>query len=87
MLGDVIGQFITEVLLLGLGKAVAAIFLPAHGWEGLHRMRTQSKTAKAGFSYERNGRRYLYLESLQLLGLVALLVLGLLIFVGVYCLP
>ncbi len=87
MLGDVIGQFITEVLLLGLGKAVAAIFLPAHGWEGLHRMRTQSKTAKAGFSYERNGRRYLYLQSLQLLGLLALLVLGLLIFAGVYCLP
>ncbi|MPN26637.1 hypothetical protein SDC9_174062 [bioreactor metagenome] len=61
--------------------------LPSYGVEELAKMRTARRGAKAGFSYERNGQRYLYLESVQLLGLAALLALGLLILVGVYLLP
>lgn len=80
MLGDVIGQWVGEVFLLGLGKAVAAVCLPGYEWEDARRLRTQPRGAGAGFSYERNGKRCLYLESLQLLGLAALVVLGLLVF-------
>ncbi len=81
MLGDVIGQFIAETVLYQLGRISAAVVLPHMEVEPILKSRSHRGQPRT-FTFERNGKRFLYLESVQLLGVITLLALGLIIFLG-----
>jgi len=76
MIGEIIGQGIFEVACYGLGKTIAIFFLPHLGIEPLEKQKSMPPWKWRGFTYEKSGRRFLYTESIQLLGLGIILVLG-----------
>ena len=86
-MGDVIGQFIAEVILGGLGKVMAAVFLPQFAQEDAGKTRAMPKGNKTAFTYERNGKRYLYGETYQLVGLLTLVACGAVLYVGLKLIP
>ncbi|MBB6096443.1 multidrug transporter EmrE-like cation transporter [Povalibacter uvarum] len=77
---EVVAQFIFEVLAYGIGKIVAAMFLPHLKIEPLRMQKSIAPWKWRGFTYKRGSGRFLYTESVQLIGVVSLLVIGL----GIY---
>ena len=73
MIGEILGQVILEVVAYGIGKAVAIILLPHFFIEPLTEQRSMPPWKWRGFTYRKDGRRYLYTEAIQLLGLAVLL--------------
>ncbi len=69
MLFEVVGQFIFEVLAYGTGKIFALVLVPHIGIEPFEQQRSAPRWKWRGFSYLKGGRRFLYTESIQLLGL------------------
>jgi len=71
---ELLFQLVFEIVLYGVGRAVLLVFAPHIGVE------SQTKQAKSsskwwdwrGFSFMHNGKRYLYLESVQLVGLATI---------------
>ena len=81
MLFEVIGQFIFEVLAYGTGKIFALVFIPRLGIEPLERQRSAPRWKWRGFSYLKGDRRFLYTESIQLLGIVVWIFMALVVVV------
>jgi hypothetical protein len=71
------GQGILEAAAYFVGKAVAFVFLPHLGVESLHQQKSMpfSWTSR-NFTYRKDGRRFLYTESIQLIGAAVLLACG-----------
>ena len=76
MLMDIIGEASLEGLAYGVGRAVVAMFLPHLSVEPFVKQKSASGWKWRGFTYKRGSHRYLYIESIQLIGLAALLLLG-----------
>jgi hypothetical protein len=80
---EIIGQFLFESLAYGVGKAVAVVFLPHLKIAPLQKQKSMPPWKWRAFAYERGSHRYLYTESIQLLGLRALILIGLVLIVVV----
>jgi len=76
MIGEIIAEGIFQVASYGLGKTMAVFFLPHLGIEPLEKQKSMPPWKWRGFTYEKSGRRFLYTESIQLLGLSIILLLG-----------
>lgn len=76
MIGEIIFQGVFEVACYGVGKMMAIIFLPHIGIEPLEKQKAMPPWKWRGLTYEKSGKRFLYTESLQLLGLAMLIILG-----------
>ncbi len=73
---EVIAQFVFEVLAFGIGRVFVFVFLPWYSIEPLSRPVEQEPRWKwRGFGYQEKGRRYLRLETVQLIGVVILIAL------------
>ena len=75
-LGELLAQAGLEIASYAIGKAVALLLLPHLGIEPFSQQKSMPPWKWRGFSYKRNSRRYLYTESIQLLGISVVLVLG-----------
>jgi hypothetical protein len=71
---EIVAGGIFEAICYSLGRAVAIFFLPHLGIEPFEKQKSMPPWKWRGFTYEKSGRRYLYTESIQSLGLVILLV-------------
>jgi len=80
---EIIGQFLFESLAYGVGKAMVVVLLPHLRIEPLQKQKSMPPWKWRGFTYERGSHRYLYTESIQLLGLCALVLIGLALIVAV----
>jgi hypothetical protein len=68
------GQGIFETAAYVVGKAVAFAFLPHLGIEPLqHQKSMPFSWASRNLTYRKDGRRFLYTESIQLIGTAVLL--------------
>lgn len=76
MIGEIIAEGIFQVAIYGIGKGMAMFFLPHLGIEPLEKQKSMPPWKWRGFTYEKSGRRFLYTESLQLLGFVVLFLVG-----------
>lgn len=82
VLFELIAQFVFEVLAYGTGRAFAFLLVPRLGVEPIERQRSAPRWKWRGaFTYQIGNRRFLYTESIQLLGIGVWLVVGLVIFV------
>ena len=72
---DIIGEVILEGLAYGVGRPVVAVFLPHLRVEPIAKQKSASGWKWRGFTYKRGSHRYLYIESIQLIGLATLLLL------------
>ena len=73
---EVIAQLVFEVLAFGIGRVFVFLFLPWYSIEPLSRSVEQERRWKwRGFGYRDKGRRYLRLETVQLIGIVILIAL------------
>jgi hypothetical protein len=79
---EIIAEILFEVLLYGTGKVFARVLLPHLGIEPLERQRSTLAWKWLGFTSSKDNRRYLYTESIQVLGLLVWLFVGVMIFVG-----
>ena len=79
ILFELIGQFIFEVLAYGTGKIFALVFVPHIGIEPFDQQRSAPRWKWRGFSYLKGGRRFLYTESIQLLGLGVWIIMALVV--------
>ena len=71
------GQGIFEGTAYFVGKAVAFAFLPHLGVEPLHHQKSMPFSwANRNFTYRKDGRSFLYTESIQLIGTAVLLMCG-----------
>ena len=78
LLGELLAEAGLELASYAIGKGAALLLLPHLGIEPLSRQPKQKSLPPwkwRGFTYEQNGRRYLYTESIQLLGIAVVLVL------------
>jgi hypothetical protein len=77
---EVLVQAVFEVLLYGTGRGFAMFFLPHLGIEDAKH--TEAKTQRRWWSltYIKGGRRMLYDEALQLIGLCFWVIVGLMLF-------
>ena len=80
---EIIGQFLFESVAYGVGKAIAVVFLPHLKIAPLQKQKSMPRWKWRGFTYKRGSHRYLYTESIQLLGLCALILIGLALIVAV----
>ena len=80
---EIIGQVIVEVLLYGTGRGFSMLFLPHFGIEDHGHEESKSKRRWWSLTYVRRGRRFLYGETLQLIGFLIWIIIGALLFVGV----
>ena len=76
MIGEIVAEGILQVAAYGLGRTLAAFFLPHLGIEPLEKQKSIPRCKWRGFTYEKSGRRFLYTESIQLLGWAVLLFVG-----------
>jgi hypothetical protein len=74
---ELIGQFLFQSLAYGVGKVIAAVFLPNLKIEPLQKQESMPPWKLRGFTYERGSQRYLYTESIQLLGICTLVLVAL----------
>jgi hypothetical protein len=74
--GELLSQVVFEFAAYAVGKGTAFIFLPHLGIEPLKKQKSMPPWRWRGFTYEQNGRRHLYTEAIQLLGLAVLFVIG-----------
>jgi hypothetical protein len=73
---EVIAQLIFEVLAFGIGRVFVFLFLPWYSIEPLSRPAEQGSPWKwRGFAYQEKGRRFLRVETVQLIGVVILIAL------------
>ena len=79
ILFEVIGQFIFEVLAYGTGKIFALVLVPHIGIEPFDQQRSAPRWKWRGFSYLKGDRRFLYTESIQLLGLGVWIIIALVV--------
>lgn len=79
ILFEIIGQFVFEVLAYGTGKLFALLFIPRMGIEPLEQQRSAPRWKWRGFSYLKGDRRFLFTESIQLLGIVTWIFIALVI--------
>ena len=80
---ELIGQVILEDLLYGTGRGFSMLFLPHLGVEDPNHEESKSKGRWWSLTYVRRGRRFLYGETLQLIGFLIWVVIGALLFVVV----
>ena len=75
--GSAAAQGFFEAAAYFVGRAVASAFLPHIGVEPLKSQKSMpfSWTSR-NFTYQRDGRRFLYTESIQFIGTIALLICG-----------
>jgi hypothetical protein len=73
---DAIVEVILEGLAYGIGRAVTAVFLPHLRVEPFAKQKSASGWKWRGFTYKRGSHRYLFIESIQLIGVATLLLLG-----------
>lgn len=73
---EVVAQFILEVLAYGVGRAVAAVFLPHFSVESLGMQKSMAPWKWRGFSYKHGSKKFLYTESIQVLGVATMLLVG-----------
>ena len=64
-------QFLAEFVAYGVGRATFLIFAPHYGVESGDKPPRRPWNWR-GWSFERDGRRYLYIETVQLVGLLVL---------------
>jgi hypothetical protein len=76
MLMGIIVEIIFEGLTYSIGRAVVMVFLPHLRVEPIAKQKSASSWKWRGFTYKRGSHRYLYIESVQFIGLAALLLLG-----------
>jgi hypothetical protein len=76
LVGELLARVGFEVASYAIGKATAVLLLPHLGIEPLEKQKGMPPWKWRGFTYQRSARRYLYSETIQLLGAVVLLVLG-----------
>ena len=74
--GELLAQVGFELASYAIGKGTAVLLLPQLGIEPLEKQKSMPPWKWRGFTYAQNGRRYLYTETIQLLGLAVLLVTG-----------
>jgi hypothetical protein len=79
ILFEVVGQFLFEVLAYGTGKICALVLVPHIGIEPFEQQRSAPRWKWRGFSYLKGGRRFLYTESIQLLGLGIWIIIALVV--------
>jgi hypothetical protein len=70
---EILGQALFEGLCYVLGKAIAVVLFPFWRVEPLSEQRSSSGWEWRGFTYQKGRHRYLYTESIQLIGVVALI--------------
>ena len=75
MIGEIVAEGIFGVAIYGIGKAMAIFFLPRLGIEPIEKQKSMPPWKWRGFTYEKSGRRFLYTESIQLLGLSILVII------------
>ena len=80
ILFELIGQFLIEVLAYGTGKIFALVLIPHIGIEPFDQQRSAPRWKWRGFSYLKGNRRFLYTESIQLLGLGVWIIMALVAF-------
>jgi hypothetical protein len=76
-LGEIVAQGLLEGIAYFVGKAIAFVFLPHLGIEPLKRQKSMPSSWKwRGLTYTKGGKRYLYTESIELIGVITLLLVG-----------
>lgn len=81
LLFEVIAQVIFEILLYGTGREFTMVLLPHLGIEDPKHPESTQQRRWWSMTYVRNGRTFLYSESVQGIGLVCWIVIGLMCFV------
>jgi hypothetical protein len=81
---ELIAQILLEVVLYGTGKLFAQILVPHVGIEPFDRQRSAAGWKWRGFTYSKGNKRFFYTESIQMLGFVVWLVVGLMILAGLH---
>ena len=77
LIAELVGQFVMEILAYGVGRLFVFVFLPWYAVEPVsrHDPREERRWKWRGFSYQEMGRRYLRIESVQLIGLALIIAL------------
>ena len=77
-------EFIAEIILTylayGTGKIFTQVFVPHIGIEPFDQQRSAPRWEWRGFSYVKGNRRFLYTESIQIVGLSVWIILALVVF-------
>ena len=73
---DLSARVVLETIAYFTGKALVLVAMPGFELEPFERQRSASRWKWQGFTYSTGGRRFLYLESVQLLGLAVWIVVG-----------
>ena len=71
-IGKLILEAILQVIAYWLGRSVAMLIMPTIGIEPFHKQQQEPRWNWRGFTYMKSGKRFLYTESIQLLGLAFL---------------
>jgi len=79
---EIVARALLEVLAYGTGKVFAQALVPHLGIEPFERQQSTPAWKWRGLTYAKGNRRFLYTESIQLLGLGVWLIVGLLVFAG-----
>jgi hypothetical protein len=74
--GELLAQAGFEFACYAIGKVTAIFLFPQLSIEPLKKQKSMPPWRWRGFTYRQSGCRYLYTESIQLLGLAVLLVVG-----------
>jgi hypothetical protein len=74
--GELLARAGFELACYAIGKSAAILVLPRLGIEPLEKQKPMPAWKWRGFTYEKSGRRYLYTESIQLLGFAVLSLIG-----------
>ena len=69
-------QFFLEVVAYKTGRVAAPVLLPGTRVEPMHRRAAVPRWNWCGFTYAKGKHRYLYTESIQVLGIGVWIVLG-----------
>jgi hypothetical protein len=69
-MGEIIGQVLVEVLFYGTGRVIAPILFPALKIAPFEKQKSAVGWKWRGFTYNKGSERYLYTESIQVIGFV-----------------
>lgn len=69
-MGELIGQLLFETLFYGTGRIIAPILFPTLRIEPFEKQKSAVGWKLRDFTYTRGNERYLYIESIQVIGFV-----------------